>query len=83
MADRKIGPNLKKLMILKMARDAAQGSNPMAAAMESLKNIAPRMRDALAWCDEAISVIRSSPDNPYGDDEEVIAGAILAEVEKK
>jgi len=88
MTDRKIGPNLKKLMIRKMARDAVPPGtgNPMGAAIESMSDkgrMIALLREALVWCDEAISVMRSAPDNPYGDDEEVIAGAILAEIEKK
>ena len=85
MADRKIGPNLKKLMIRKMARDAVPPGtgNPMGATIEAMKDPTSLMRRALAWCDEAVLAVRSAPDNPYGDDEEVIAGAILARLEGK
>jgi hypothetical protein len=40
-------------------------------------------RESLEWIDDAIYAIRSAPDNTYGDDEEIIAGVIVMEVEKK
>lgn len=76
---RKIGPNLKRLMIIAMARIAVppKSPNPMASAIEALKDSANVARRALEWCDEAMAAVRSAPDNPYGSDEETIAGAIL------
>lgn len=89
MADRILGPNMLRLMSYKVARDLhPPGSGGIGAAMNNLRDalVSDRMADinrqALEWCDQAIEVMRSAPDNPYGDDEETIAGAIVAELEK-
>jgi hypothetical protein len=39
-------------------------------------------REATAWVEEAIAVVRTAPDNPYATDEE-IAGAIPKGIEER
>jgi len=51
------------------------------AAITTPGRMAEVARNALTWVDEVIRVMRSAPDSPYGDDEEAIAGAILAALE--
>lgn len=36
-----------------------------------------------AWTKEAIWIFKTAPDNPFGDDDEAIAGYILERVEKR
>lgn len=84
--NRRIGPNLKLLMIRKMAREAIPNGTgePMVYAMAALGDkdrTIQLFKDALAWCDQAILAVRAAPDNPYGNDEEVIAGAILKQLD--
>lgn len=77
---RKLGPNMRSLVIRKVARDAIPSGGGFADGVEFLMNpekVAATHREALAWADQAIAVMKTAPDNPYGDDEEVIAGAIL------
>lgn len=83
---RTIGPNFKRLMAYKVAREAVPPGGGMASAIQSIVTpgrLSELSRDALVWCDAAIDAIRSAPDNPYGNDEETIAGAILNELDKK
>ncbi len=82
---RKLGPNMTALLIRKVALDAIPPGGGLAAGMSAFTTpgkLARLHREALVWVDEAITVIQTAPDNPYGSDEEVIAGAILAELSK-
>lgn len=86
MTGRILGPNMKRLMAYRVAREAIPPGGGMASAIQSIVTpgrLSELSRNALAWCDEAINAMRSAPDNPYGDDEETIAGAIVAELDKK
>jgi phosphosulfolactate phosphohydrolase-like enzyme len=38
---------------------------------------------ATAWVQGAIAVIKTSPDNPFGDDDEAIAGEILKRLKER
>jgi hypothetical protein len=83
---RKLGPNIKRLMAFKVARDAIPNGGGFAAGMTLFTEpgrLAELSRAALEWVDQAIAAMRSAPDNPYGDDEETIAGVILAELDKR
>jgi spore coat polysaccharide biosynthesis protein SpsF (cytidylyltransferase family) len=50
--------------------------------LSSAENIGKRCREATAWVEEALAVVKTAPDNPYADDE-AIAGAILEKIEKR
>ena len=83
---RKLGPNMKHFLAYKVSRLAIPPGGGFAAGIDALTTpgrLAQLSRDALAWCDTAIQAMRATPDNPYGDDEEVIAAAILKEIEHK
>lgn len=80
MIDRKLTPNIKRLLAYKVSRDAIPAGGGLAAGLDFLMNterIVEVSRNALAWIDAAIAVVKTAPDNPYGDDDEAIAGAIL------
>lgn len=83
---RKIGPNLKKLMAHKMAIDAVPPGGGLWSAIEVLMST-EKMREnaqrALEWALLSINAVRCAIDNPYGDDEETIAGAILQKIEER
>ena len=82
---RKLGPNMQSLLCRKAALDAIPSGGGIAAGIEAITTpgkLAQLYRDALEWCDQAVAVMKSAPDNPCGNDEESIAGAILAELVK-
>lgn len=86
MSERKLGPNVKRLMAFKVSRDAIPSGGGFEDGIKALTTpgrMSELSRNALVWVDEAIAVMRTAHDNPYGDDEEIIAGAILAEIEKR
>lgn len=86
MTERKLGPNMQRLLALRVAREAIPDGGGFASGLEFFKNparIAHVSQKALEWCDQAIAAVRASPDNPYGDDEETIAGEILKRAEKR
>lgn len=80
MSERRLGRNLKRLLAIKVSRDAIPNGGGFADGLDFLMN-PQRIKEvslkALEWCDQAIAAVKSAPDNPYGDDEEVIAGVIL------
>ena len=80
---RKLGPNMKKLLIRKVAVDAIPSGGGFADGVELFTTpgkLVRLSREALVWIDLAIEAIKSAPDNPYGEDEETIAGVILAKL---
>jgi hypothetical protein len=83
---RKIGPNLKKLMVHFMAVDAIPAGGGLQAAVDLI--MSPNgLRDSamrsLAQALAAVDAMRAAPDNPYGDDEEVIAGEFVKQIEER
>ena len=80
MSQRKMGPNVKLLYIRFMSREAIPPGGDFDDGAKFLVDEGYRkevMTRALANMDLAIKAVRSAPDNPYGDDEEAIAEAIL------
>ena len=51
--------------------------------LASLGNVDSRARQATAWVEEVIAVVKTAPDSPYGEDDELIAGEILRQLEVK
>lgn len=81
--ERKLGTNLKRLIAYKVSQDAVPaggGVKDALAALTTPGRMAELSRNALAWVDQAVAAVRSAPDNPYGDDEEAICGAILEQL---
>jgi len=80
------GPNVKKLIARRMSvLMVPAGGGPADAIREltSAENIAKRAREATAWARQAIAAVKTAPDNPYGGDDEAIAGEILRQVEAR
>lgn len=81
-----MGPNVKRLIVRRMSQLMVPAGAALAAGIRELTtpgNIAKRCREATAWVEEAIDVVKTAPDNPYGNDDEAIAGEILKQIEKR
>lgn len=86
MTDRKLGPNIKRLLAIVSAKIMIPPGGGLADGIRAITTpgaMVDAARQGLAQVDQMIAVVRSAPDNPYGDDEEVIAGAILAQLEER
>lgn len=86
MSYRPQGKNVKKLIVRRMSVDAVPSGGGLQSAIDYLMSpskIAESAKSATKWVFEAIDVVKTAPDNPYGDDDEAIAGAILARLEEK
>lgn len=86
MADKVLGPNTKKLLAHFIALEAVPVGGGLAAGLRFLKD--PTLRDegvarAKTKMQEALDIIKATHDNPYGNDEEAIAAAILERLDKK
>ena len=75
-----MGPNVKRLLAHFTARIAIPPGGGFAAGIALLTTpgrLSEVSRMALRDVEKALEAIKAAPDNPYGDDDEVIAGAIL------
>ena len=83
---RSIGKNVKRLMSMFMANEAIPDGGGFSDGIDFLLN-PERVQASAARAQhaalQAIDLIKSAKDNPYGDDDEQIAAIIIAEVEKK
>lgn len=78
--NRKIGENVRKLASLKASRDAIPDGGGLADAIDFItdkQRFFESMKASVLWAFEAVDAVKSAPDNPYGDDDEKIAGGIL------
>lgn len=86
MTERKLGENARRLMLHKASRDAIPSGGGMAdgiAFLMDTEKMKASFQAATEWTFAAIDVMKTAPDNPYGDDDEAIAGAYLAEIERR
>ena len=84
MSERKLGPNTRKLLAYFIAREAVPPGGGLADGLNFLTDSDVRrqgMERAMSNLDAALTAVKSAPDNPYGDDDEAIAAAILGRVE--
>jgi hypothetical protein len=79
-----MGPNVRRLVAHKMARDAVPPGGGLADAMRFLTTpgaVVAGAHEATEWVRLAIQTVKDAPGNPYGDDDEAIAGEILRQIE--
>ncbi len=81
-------PNVKNLIAHKMAALMIPPgtANPFGTGIAALSrpgNLASVAREAAAWVEQALAAVKATPDNPYGTDDEVIAGEILRQIEAR
>ncbi len=82
----KLGPYSKKLLVRFMSREAIPEGGDIADGVKFFLDNDHRkivMDHACENFNLAITAVRSAPDNPYGDDQEIIAEAILREIENR
>jgi len=78
------GPNFKKLVIRKMARDAVPDGGGFADGLRFLsspKGIASAVKRATEWVQQAINAVKAAPDNSFGNNDEAIANEILRQLD--
>lgn len=78
-----MGPNVKRLVVHKMSRDAVPDGGGVADAIGFLKDrerIAQSARNAQAWVATAIQAVRQSPGGEEFGDDEAIAAEILKRI---
>lgn len=78
--------NVKRLVIEFMACLMVPPGGTVQSCLQNLTDhvrIKEMAKQAQADALAAIRLIKEAPDNPYGDDDEVIAGIILQKIEEK
>jgi hypothetical protein len=74
------GSNTRKLIAARIAFVAIPPNGSFEDGMRFLQSperIIRGAREAAVWAQVAIAAVKSAPDNPWGDDDEAIAGEIL------
>jgi len=87
MPERHIGPNMRRFIAHKsaliMIPPGCKDPLSVVDVILSKDGIAKAAREATAWCFAAVDAVKAAPDNPHGDDDEVIAGVILAGIDAR
>ncbi len=79
------GPNVTKLIILFVAVEAIPSGGGLADGIDFIRNPERRkqvLESAESKALQAIQSIKNAPDNPFGNDDEQIAGEVLKTIEK-
>jgi hypothetical protein len=82
----KHGPNVNKLIIRKASLLAVPAGGGLADGIKFFTDAEHRKKilgEAETWVVQAIEVVKTAPDNPYGHDAEAIAAALLAKIEER
>lgn len=82
----KLTPNVRALIFRKMALILVPDGGGIASAAAALSRpdvLTAAFREAHQWVAEALAVVKTSPDNPHGDDDEAIAGNIMTLLKEK
>lgn len=85
MSDTPIGPNVKRLIAYRMAQLMIPDgtADPVVTGIRNIATpgkLAACGREATQWVQDALSVLTSAPDNPWGEDEEAMAGALIRRI---
>ena len=75
--------NVTKLITKFISREAIPAGGGIASAVEFFKNPERRkqvLEAAEAKAIQAIELIKTAPDNPFGNDDELIAGELLKKI---
>lgn len=85
MMDNTIGPNVRKLIARKAAFDAVPAGGNLGDFVDFINsgNFADSLKLAAQWVKEALRIFKTAPDNPFGDDNEAIAGYLLTKLEER
>lgn len=86
MDDKPLGPNAKNLLAHLIALEAVPPGGGIQNGLDFLTN--PELRKqvaekAIQKLKEIAKVVKSAPDNPYGDDDEAIFAAVLQKIENE
>jgi len=80
------GPNVTKLLSRFIAVEAIPVGGGIADAILFFTDPEKRklvLVNAEAKCKTALAAIKAAPDNPYGDDDETIAGVLLEKIKER
>ena len=83
-----LGPNIKKLIGHKVALQMIPPgtANPIIAGFKAIMTpglLSKHIEEAITWIQATFEVIKTAPDNPYGDDDEAIAGKLVHDIEER
>jgi hypothetical protein len=79
-----IGPNQKKLIMKRIAAVMIPEGGGVMDGILALTNpdkLSRITKESTEWISQMLEAVKAAPDNPYGNDNEVIAAAILKQME--
>lgn len=80
------GLNVKRLIAYRLATIAVPPNGNVFDGLSFLTSkdkIVAGTKEATKWVEQAIATVKAAPNNPYGDNDEAIAGEILRQVDVK
>ena len=80
------GANITKLITKFIAREAVPSGGGISSVLEFFQNPERRkqvLEAAETKAIQAIALIKTAPDNPYGNDDELIAGELLKKIAER
>jgi hypothetical protein len=86
MITAKQGPNVKRLIAHRMSVVIVPSGGGLPDALQAMTSpgrLVEIGREATAWVRQAIDAVIAAPGNPYGNDDEAIAGEILQRIDER
>lgn len=81
-----IGPNVRKLICHRMSSIIVPpngGPKDVFEAITTPNRLTQVARESTEWVEQAFAAVKSAPNNPFGNDDEAIAGEILRRIEER
>lgn len=81
-----IGPNVRKLICHRMSSIIVPpngGPKDVFEAITTPNRLTQVARESTEWVEQVFAAVKSAPNNPFGDDDEAIAGEILRRIEER
>lgn len=80
MTDRKLGPNMKKLISMRMASLAIPAGGDFYDGVKAIMTpgkLGEHFKEAMKWAFISVDQVKAAYDNPYGNDDEAIAEVLV------
>lgn len=80
MTERKLGPNMKKLISMRMASLAIPPGGGLADGINAIMTpgkLGEHFKQAMEWAFLSVDQVKAAYDNPYGDNDEAIAEVLV------
>lgn len=81
-----MGPNVKRLIAHRISTQAVPPGGGVSDALRAIVTpgkLGALAKEATTWVEDALAVVKSAPDNPFGDNDEAIAAELLRRIDER